>query len=354
MALDISYARGEYTKKVIGLFETMAEPTLFFKSFFRTSTSEALDVSIEVLRHGRPIAVDVLRGTDGIITRSDKSTEKLYRPPYFDYAYNLTNLDGYDRLFGESSEIGAGHWAKVVSKTAKEVARNMDRINRRFELQCAQALLDGIVTMKNGDNIDFKRKSESLVDASSTPWSNDANHPGVQLEQGADFLVETGLVSPGTDFNVILGSGAWNAFRANAKRAAEGDIKDQKFQDLTSPINFGNGAKLFGRYSYGNYNFRLWGYGGIYDDPTTSTPTKYMDSKKIIILPDEINFEFAHGGVPAMVKVGEETLPSTMEGEFVAYRYNDDRKAAAFFGLRSAAVPILSYVDRVFTAQVLA
>ena len=124
MALDISYARGEFTKQVIGTFTIVAEPTLFFKSFFKPSTTEALDVSIEVERSGRPIAVDVMRGTEGIVTRSDKSTEKVYRPPYFDYKYNLHALDGYKRLYGESNEISGGQWAKMVAKTAKEVAKN--------------------------------------------------------------------------------------------------------------------------------------------------------------------------------------------------------------------------------------
>ena len=152
----------------------------------------------------------------------------------FDYKYNLHALDGYDRLFGESAEINGGHWARIVSRTAKEVAKNVDRINRRYELQSAQAFLDGIVTMKNGDNIDFKRKVASLVAYNAAhDWSIDTVNPGIILEQGARFMVTDGLVSPGTTFNVIMGSAAWNAFRANPLRQAEGEIKDQKFQDLT-------------------------------------------------------------------------------------------------------------------------
>lgn len=356
MALDISYARSEFTKKVIGAFTDMAAPTLFFKSFFRTETTEALDLSIEVERTGRQVAVDILRGTEGKITRSDKSTEKLYRPPLFDYKYNLHALDGYDRLFGESAEITGGHWARVVSRTAKEVAKNVDRINRRYELQSAQAFLDGIVTMKNGDNIDFKRKVASLVAYNAAhDWSIDTVNPGVILEQGARFMVTEGLVSPGTTFNVIMGSLAWNAFRANPLRQAEGDIKDQKFQDLTSPVPFGNGAVVMGRYSYGSFNFVIWGYEGYYDDPDNSNvTTPYMHSKKVIMLPNEQDFIFGHGGVPAIINVNGEDMPSTMEGEFVAYRYSDIARASAFFGVRSAAVPILQYVDRVFTVQIIA
>lgn len=353
MALDISYARGEYTKRVIGAFKDMAQPTLFFKSFFRSQTTEALAISLEVQRTGRPIAVDILRGTEGKITRSDKSTEKLYIPPFFDYKYHLMAMDGYDRLFGESNEISGGHWARIVNKTAQEVAKNVDRINRRYELQCAQALLDGIVTMKNGDNIDFKRKSESLVAYSADiNWADDNVHPGKILEQGARFMVTEGLVSPGTMFNVVMGTNAWNAFRANAKRSKEGDIKDQKFQDLTSPMQFGNGAVVMGRYSYGAYNFTIWGYEGYYDDPDTGITTPYMDVNSIIMLPNAQDFIFGYGGVPAMVTVNGERMPSTMEGEMVAYRYNDEAKTAAFFGVRSAGMPILHYVDRVFTAQV--
>lgn len=356
MALDISFARSEFTKKVIGSFTDKAEPTMFFKSFFRPETTEALDLSLEVKRTGRQVAVDILRGTEGQITRSDKSTEKLYRPPFFDYKYNLNALDGYDRLFGESAEISGGHWARMVNRTAQGVADNMDRINRRYELQCAQAFQDGIVTMKNGDNIDFKRKAASLVAYNAAHnWADNAVNPGAILEQGARFMVTEGKVSPGTTFNVIMGSSAWNAFRANTKRAAEGDIKDQKFQDLTSPMSFGSGAVVMGRYSYGAYNFVIWGYEGYYDDPDNSnTTTPYMDPKKVVILPNAQDFIFGYGGVPAIINVNGEDMPSTMEGEFVAYKHVDIAKASAFFGVRSAGMPILHYVDRVFTVQVLA
>jgi hypothetical protein len=355
MALDISYARGEYTKKVIGAFSDMAQPTLFFKSFFRPQTTEALLLSIEVERNGRQTAVDILRGTEGIITRSDKSTERVYQPPLFDYKYNLQQLDGYDRLFGESNEISGGHWARVIAKTARQVAKNVDRINRRYELQCAQALLDGIVTMKNGDNIDFNRKAASLVAYNAAhDWTINTVNPGAILEQGARFMVTEGLMSPGTTINAVMGNLAWNAFRDNELRQAEGDIKDQKFQDLTSPVPFGNGAVLMGRYSYGAYNFNIWGYEGYYDDPDNSnTTTPYMDSKKVILLPNDQDFEFGYGGVPAMVDVNGEQLPGTMEGEFVAYQYNDVAKTSAFFGVRSAGMPILTFVDRVFTVQVI-
>ena len=347
-------ARGQFTKRVIGLFMDLAQPTLFFKSFFRTETTEALQLSLEVERSGRPVAVDILRGSEGRITRRDKSTEKIYIPPYFDYKYNLQALDGYDRLFGESNEISSGHWMRVVNQTAREVAKNVDRINRRYELMSAQAFLTGIVTMKNGDNIDYKRKAASIVAyAASHGWDVNTINPGLIMEQGAEFMIKEGLVNPGTEFNVICGKEAWNAFRANEERQKEGDIKDQKFQDLISPVPFGNGSVLKGRFSYGNYNFRLWGYDGYYDDPDNSdTTTAYMDSKKIVMLPDTVDFVFGYGGVPAMVNVGEERMPSTMEGEMVGYQYADEAKTAAFFGVRSAGLPILSFVDRLFTATV--
>ena len=79
-----------------------------------------------------------------------------------------------------------------------------------------------------------------------------------------------------------------------------------------------------------------------------------MDPKKVIILPDTVDFVFSHGGVPAMIDVNGDRMPGTMEGEFVAYQYNDEGKTAAFFGVRSAAVPILTFVDRVYTVQVIA
>lgn len=354
MAISTASARGEFTKAVLGAIETYAEPTLFMKSFFKTKTTEALELSLEVRRRGRRMAVDVKRGTEGNITRADKSTEKIYIPPFYDEKFNLTNLEGYRRIFGESNEISGGHWARVVSKVGEEVAYNVDAINRRYEKQASQALTTGIVTMKNGDDIDYLRKVESLVAFNAAHnWGLNTVNPGAIMETGAQFLVREGMVSPGTTFNVIMGRDAWNAFRANELRAAEGDIKDQKFQDLLSPMNFGLGAVVMGRYSYGSYNFVIWGYEGVYENESGVT-TEYMDPKKIIMLPNEQTFTFGFGGTPAEISVNGTEMFGQMEGEFNYYKYNDMAKTASFFGVRSAGVAILDKIDTVWTAQVIA
>lgn len=360
MAIPASEVRGLFTKYVVEKLEIKPSPTLFLKSFFPSKTTSSKNVSIEVRRHHEPIAVDVVRGTGGNMNQWGRSTEKIITPPYFEELFNLNELDGYDRIFGEQQEVGADQFAMVLDEAADKIQLLKDKINRRYELMSAQVLQTGIVTLNGGDNIDFKRSGSSKVVLNSgSRWSDDAFDPNTTLEAAAKFIRTEGLYVGG-EFNVIMGSGAWNAYINNAKRKAGSDIKDWKLSDIVSPIQFGAGSAFLGRVSAGSYNFNVWGYEQFYNaagtDKTGKTP--FVDAKNIIVLPNDKSFTFAYAGVPHIKRnPASVTAPEYIAyapGEFFVDNYIDGRASNHTFAVKSAGVPIPTQVDAIYTAQVIA
>lgn len=360
MAIPQTEVRGLFTKYLSETLELKPSPTSFLKSLFKTKTTSALEISIEVKRHGEPIAVDVLRGTSGNINAWNKSTEKLIIPPFFDERFSLNQLDGYDRIFGQSGDVTADQFARVLDSAADKVILLKDKINRRYELMAAQVLTTGIVTLTNGDNIDFLRQGSSKgVLGAGNWWTEAAIDPDTTLEAGAKFIRTQGLYG-GAEFNVIMGAKAWNAYKNNPIIQKKNDIKAWSLSDISSPIMFGTGSAYLGRVTAGSYIFNIWSYPQFYNPAGTDKTGKvpYIADEQVVILPNDYSFSFVYGGVPHIVRnTGNIAVPeyvSYAPGEFLIDNYVDSRVANHEFAVKSAGVPIPTQVDAIYNSQVTA
>lgn len=360
MAISVSEARGLFTKYVAEYLEITPSPTMMLKSFFKTKTTDALEIGIEVKRHHERIAVDVLRGANGNMNAAGKSTQKLIIPPYFNEGFALNELDGYDRIAGQSGEISVSNFAKVVERAATRIQECKDSINRRYELMSAQVLTTGIVTLKNGDNIDFLRAGASKgVLGAGNWWTEAAVDPHTTLEVAAKFIRTQGLYMGG-EFNVILGAKAWNAFVNNPIVQKKNSILPWKLSDISSPIMFGSGGVLLGRVTAGSFVFNMWSYPQFYNaagtDKTGKTP--YIADEQMVVLPNEMSFSFVYGGVPRIVRsTGSIAMPEYVEyasGEFMVDNFVDQRSMNHEFWVKSAGVPIPTQVDAIYNSQVVA
>jgi len=360
MAIPATEARGLFTKYVAEYLEITPAPTAFLKSFFKTKTTSALEIGIEVKRHGEPIAVDVLRGTTGNMNSWNKSTQKLIIPPFFDERFALNQLDGYDRIFGEAQEVSGDNFARVLDSASQKIGLLKDKINRRYELMCAQVFTTGIVTLVNGDNIDFLRQGSSKgVLGAGNWWTEAAIDPDTTLEAGAKFIRTQGLFA-GSEFNVILGAKAWNAYKNNPIIQKKNQILPWKLSDISSPVMFGTGSAFLGRVSAGSYIYNIWSYPQFYNAPGTDKTgkTPYIADEQMVMLPNDMAFSFVYGGVPhikrnpASVSVPE--YIAYAPGEFFIDNYIDPRATAHEFAVKSAGVPIPTQVDAIYNSQVTA
>lgn len=336
-------ARGLFTKMTIDKYKEMSKPTAFLRSFFPEKIVPTKEVAISVQRGNELVAVNVERGTEGNRNSGGKSTEKIFIPPFYKEYYDATNLDLYDRAIGSDDPA---IFAALVEDMAEQLMILRNKIERAYELQCAQVLETGIVTLVNGDNIDFKRKADSLKDNSGTPWTG-ANNPYTQLETGCNFIRQKGKAQ-GSVINAIFGSSALTAFLANTSVTGRADIRNITLDAVRTPQKNALGGTLHGEVAVGAYLVRIWSYPEFYDTASAAN-NAYVNPKKVIMMPEDPRFHLAFGAVPQLITSGVPVRGAYKVGEYV-----DERQAAHVFDIASAGVAIPVAVDQLYTMQVVA
>jgi len=345
MAISVSQLRAEFTSQLVAVYQERIRPTSFLRSFFPTVTAPTKYVSIEVERMGEKIAVDVVRGTEGNRNSFSRSSAKTFLPPIWREYFDATELDLYDRVLGAQGSAQAPLFTSLLNSVADRLGTLQDKIERSKEIQCAQVLQTGIVTMTHGENIDFKRKAGSIVDAGAGQYFANNIDPFKMFEAGATFLRQVGRSGDGT-FNAIVGSTALSDLLNNTKFQARQNTMNMVLDSVIMPVRNALGMTFHGTITAGAYKVQLWSYPQFYDDATTGTSTAYIDPKLVVMLPAMPNFVFAHAAVPQLM--GE---PGQMpvQGEYVFGDFVDQRLASHVFDVQSAAVPIPVAVDQIYT-----
>jgi hypothetical protein len=296
------------------------------------------------------IASDSARGSVGNLNVFDKSTQNIFLPPFFNELINLTELDSYDYLFVEGATATVA-WGKFLDDVASRMNFIMDKIDRRYELMCWQAFDTGIVTLNNGQNISYGRKAGSLFDPGATfYWADSGVNPITgTLTRGATWLNETGKMA-GNTIDCIFSEDVWAAWLANT---AVGN-NDLKFNNnLTSLANTAvrdsTGKTFLGSTTSGAFNYNFFTYSDFYQ-AENGTVSKYLPSKKLIMIPSQPQNVLTYTAVPQLLKPG--TMPA--KGKFHVWSAIDQFKQAEFMGVKSAGIPILTAVDQVYTEKVIA
>lgn len=348
-------ARGLFTKKLVAVYKERVAPTSFLRSFFREDISDTKEVSIEVERGTEKIAVDVERGTEGNRNAFSKSTEKIFVPPYYREYFDMTDLHFYDRLFTSDGTVDLNTFKRWMDKVVESFGKLQDKIERAYEVQASQVFQTGIVTLINGDNIDFKRKAASLVAYNAAhDWSDDTKDPITILQTGCDFLRTKGKMQGGL-VDAILGTSALTAMQNNAKFKSSADTRRISLVDISGPRRNTVGAALHGEISVGSYILRLWTYPQVYDTKMTSN-NDYIDPKKVILLPENPRFVIAYAAVPRLLKDEGKKLPkgvSNEPGKYLLGEYIDDRNSSHIGDMKSAGIAVPVAVDQLWTVQVL-
>lgn len=358
MAIPASQARKLFTQELAARFSDRRKPSAFLRSFFTETTHASKLISIEVERDNELIAVDVKRGTEGNLNVFDLSTEKIIEPPFFDEKLNITQLALYDNLFYGPQEVAAVTFNTFTKTVGDKLDRLMDKIDRRYELMCGQVLNTGIVTLVNGDNIDFKRKAEAVSDLINLPGGA-ANYwgtadPNIALLAGCKFLNETGKMA-GSVVNVIMGDGVFAAYLNNSF------VKDRNKgfaynMDMIIPSQRNAlGQSFHGEISVDSYTLRFWTYPANFKDTDGSTK-KYLTAGVVVMLPEVTSMVLSYAAVPQLLYAVDGSYDGVMpkQGKFLVYDYIDVEKTAHNFGVKSAGVPIPVAVDQIYSVRVLA
>lgn len=347
MVISLTQARGLYTSKLAAVYQERPPMGSFLRSLFKTTTVPTKYVKIEVERMGEPVAIDVVRGTEGNRNTFSLSSEKTFYPPYYREFFDATELDIYDRVLGSQNDFNGDLFVALLNEVGDRMGTLVNKIERSKELMCSQVLETGIVTLKNGDDINYKRKTASIVDAGAGNYFADAaTNPFAMFEAGAKFLREVGMSGDGV-FNAILGSEALTDLLANVKFLARQNTFNMALDAVQGPVRDNNtGATFHGTITAGSYKVQLWAYTNVYKHPTTGTITPYVNPKLVTMLPLVPKFIMAHAAVPQLIgQPGQ--MPK--QGEYVFQDFIDERLATHEHHVLSAPLPIPVAVDQIYT-----
>lgn len=341
-------ARGLFSRMIVDVYKEQILPKSFLRSFFPTVESVTKLISIEVQRGYEKIAVDVYRGTEGNRNTFGASTEKTFLPPYYKEYFDATELDLYDRLAGAGT-IDSAVLAQFLSSVAEKLVALTAKIERAYELQCAQVLETGIVTLRSGENIDFKRKADSKVDlGAGNYWTTGSVDPNTALETGANFIRQVGK-SQGVFVNILAGAEALSALLSNDTFKERAKFVQYGLDMVTPAQRNSVGASFHGEISFGSYRGRLWSYPEFYDN-ASNVSTPYLNPKNIILLPEVPRFKLAFAAVPQLID--ENATPR--QGAYLISEFKDVKNTSHQFDVKSAGVAVPVAVDQIYTAQVVA
>lgn len=359
MSISLNQHKAHVTKRIIASFSDSAPVKAGLSAFFPSETTIEKMVGIEVERNRQLIAVDVQRSTDPNRNTFQTHAEKLFIPPYFNEAWDFTSAQRYDVTFGAKTNPSRPDALNMIREAARRMQTLREKIMRSIELMRSQAIQTGIVTLVNGDNIDFKRKALSMpVLSGGALWSAPTTAtPLADLSLGCQFLREEGL-SSGNNVQAIMGQDAFSSFmnideikeRANFRRISKLELNMPQFNDIT-------GLVFHGQIATADYVVNLWTYNEFYET-TGGVKTKYIDTKNVILIPEDFKGVTAYAGLPAIIRdksnaeYGEFISP--VEAEFYINNYIDPVKKAHWFEIASAPLPIPVSIDRLYTIKTLA
>ncbi len=358
MPISIQEHSKKIASKIVGVFNEDIPVRAGFSPWFPRETTSTLMVDIEVERDNDLIAVDVERFTEGNKNKVSKATEKKFQPPFYREEYDFQRDMVYLNTIGQGIQPNANVNQAIAQNALKAVRGNRKKIERAILKQMSQVLQTGIVTLKNGDNIDFKRKAASIVDlGAGNYWNQASTTPMDDLADGMKFLRETGN-SSGSMVNVIMRTAAMNAFLNNTSVKDSAEIRRIERVNLAMPqFNEVSGFAFHGQVAAGDFVVNLWTYNEKYTDADGVTQY-YLDENKAIMIPDDFKGKTVFGGLPYMrnVTIDGQTVavPSITEAEFLLRGYSDEKTISSTLELTSAPIVIPFTIDKIYTIQVLA
>lgn len=360
MAISLLEHSNALTSKVVGAFEENIPVRAGFSGFFPAETTPSLEVDVEVQRDNDLIAVDVMRFTEGNPGKVSKVTEHKYTPPYYKQEYYFNTDSVYMNTIAQGVLTNPNINRLLGQNALKNMLKERAKIERAIRKQQAQVLQTGIVTLSNGDNIDFRRKSGSMVnvDTAGDYWSvSAAAKPLDDIQNGLRFLRDTGN-SASDVVNMVMRSEALNAMMATTQFKDQADFRRVDRVNISMPqFNETTGFAFHGQVAAGDFVVNVWTYNEKYTN-ASGTTSYYLDSNKVVLLPGDFQGKTVFGGLPSMneLNVGGVTtmVPTVVEANYLLRSFANERTMQSGLELTSAPLVIPFTIDKIYTMQVLA
>jgi|GEM_PF-6948854 len=351
--ITLNQHRKHITQTLVKKFTLDKDPKQGLQAFFPNQTTPTKGISIEIQRMRQNVAVDVQRCTDPVRNVFSRSTEKIFIPPYYNEMFDFTSCQRYDETFGQNNMPTRVDATMLLRDASAYIKSLKNKILRAIELQRAQVIQTGVVVLKNGDSIDYKRRAESMrVLTGTAQWSNQASDMFGDLGIGMEFIRNQGL-SGATAINAIFGSNALSNFLNNEKVQKQADWRNLKRIEIGMP-QFDNvsGLVYHGQIGTKDYMVNIWTYNEMYLHPVTGVNTPYIEPDNVVMISDDFMGNTMFGGIPAIMGdnvSGQYVGP--VEGEFFIRDVIDQIKTTWDFIISSAPLVVPYTVDRIYTLK---
>lgn len=318
----------------------------FLRSFFKSSTTAAITVSHEAKRKSEIIAKDRERNAGSQLFRTDKSTLKQFKTPFYSLEMPITELDMYDRMFGSADTVSEEMLDDMVLEVNERVGDMQQVIERAYEKQAADALFNRYLTFEELDDIDYRKKAESSIAAGAVGnggvWSDPASNPLTAIIKQCQFITGVGSGEGGI-FNGLGSATVMEQLISNEEVKERADIRRMELVDIKVP-EYANktGAVYYGTIVAGAYRIHLWGYDQQFVD--AGTRQGYIPESKFLLFPMQIDLRMRYAGVAHKDPRTGLFLPK--KGDWHVRMLNDETHQVSSIQVASSGLAVPFEVDQ--------
>ncbi len=264
-------------------------PKTFFRdTFFRNvRTFDRKKVDIDVRQGKRSIAAFVSRRAQANVVGNSGYETNTYEPPFISELMEMDFEDLMRRSFGENIYSPKSPQERIAEKLREQMITLDERFTRREEYMAMEALVNGEITVLNGDTIDFQRHNDLTVTLEDDDcWDETTGKPIDDSMDWIGLLTEHGGITPEL---TIFGTEAFKAFLNNAQVKELLDKLNINIGAITQE-NMPNGVTSWG--ALPNFG-RLYTYNEVYHNGSTNVAL--MPSKKIIMASPQARMDRCYG-----------------------------------------------------------
>ena len=284
------------SRVMLAALEQRTPPTLFLRdTFFRnTKTFDTDTVDIDIVQGKRRVAAYQSPLDEGKIVTRDGFSTFTYKPPYLKPKMVTTAADLLKRSASETVYTAMSPAARMAKQISDDTNNLDDMISRAEEVQCAQAIFTGTVTLRDAANaLTFPMKASHQVTLSgSNLWTDTANsNPLAKLREFKRLIQQDSGLNP---TKAVFGRAALDAFLVHPKVTANSGALSSVKTDLgqISPALLPGGVTYWGYLK--DPGIDIYTYDGWYRD-AADVEQELVPSNKIALIADGARFDRLYG-----------------------------------------------------------
>lgn len=311
----------------------------FFTGFFTPTFFKSERVEIDIRRAAAHIS-PVIRSLSEGLNRAEsvEYVNKDYLPPVYGEEFSLGTLSALKRMPGVDPFQDISYLRSLQTQFEHEMSLREDMIRRGIELQAAQVLTTGKLTLPGVGGttryeLDYLPKTSHFPGASAD-WDEASG-----TDRMGDMISLCDTIW--TDGNhrpkyAIFGEKALRSWLADP------EVKDQIKKDGTGvgqqvPPQLRNGGVYHGTVTVGQFVLEMWTAPGHYLSLANGNATKYLGDWRVAVVSEGARLDLAFGDIPSVIPVDPRLAPLSV-GRVSSASSSIDLITNAYFSLNGRVI----------------